>query len=101
MGRGGGFGNGDNKVEYALDGKETIVEIDGPNGKLPIKYKATIDGAKLNLSSSRTFNGPMGEVTATTKESWSLSADGKTLTVERENTTPRGTNSSTLVFVKQ
>jgi hypothetical protein len=101
MGRGGGFGSGDGSVTYSLDGKETIVEIDGPNGKLPVKYKAGFDGAKLNLSNTRSFSGPMGEVTITTKESWSLAADGKTLTVERENTTPRGTTSSTLVFAKK
>ena len=29
-----------------------------------------------------------------------LAADGKTLTVNRENTTPRGAQTSTLVFVK-
>ena len=99
--RGRGFGNGDSTVTYALDGKETIVEIDGPNGKLPVKYKALVDGAKINLSNARSFNGPMGEVLITTKEAWSLSPDGKTLTVERENTSPRGTNSSTMVFAKK
>jgi hypothetical protein len=43
----------------------------------------------------------MGEITSTTKEVWTLSPDGKTLTVARENTTPRGTNSSTLIFIKK
>ena len=99
-GMGRGFGGGDGTVTYLL-GKETTVEIDGPNGKMPVKYKGSIDGAKANLLSSRSFSGPMGEVTITTKEVWSLSPDGKTLTVERENTTPRGTNASTLVFAKK
>ena len=99
MGRGGG--SGDSTSTYSLDGKETTVEIDGPNGKMPVKYKATIDGAKASLSQSRTFSGGMGEVTVTTKESWTLSADGKSLTVERENTSPRGTTNSTLVFAKK
>jgi hypothetical protein len=44
--------------------------------------------------------GPNGEITLTTKESWKLSADGKTLTVDRETTNPRGTQTSKLVFVK-
>ena len=101
MGRGGGFGSGDGSSSYSLDGKETVVEIEGPNGKIPVKYKGTIDGGKANLSSSRSFTGQMGEITITTKEVWSLSADGKTLTVERENTTPRGTNATTLVFGKK
>ena len=100
-GMGGRFGGGDGTVAYSLDGKETIVEIDGPNGKLPIKYRAALEGGKANLSSVRTFTGPMGEITSTTKDVWTLSADGKTLTVVREQTTPRGTNSSTLVFAKK
>ena len=99
-GMGRGFGTGDGTVTYLL-GKETTVEVDGPNGKLPVKYKGSIESGKANLSTSRSFSGPMGEVTITTKEVWSLSSDGKTLTVERENTTPRGTNSSTLVFAKK
>lgn len=102
MGRGGGFGSGDSANTYSLDGKETTVEVDGPNGKIPVKLKATIEAnGTAKLSSSRTFTTQMGDVTASTNESWSLSADGKTLTVSREQTTPRGTNSSTLVFAKK
>jgi hypothetical protein len=104
MGRGmgrGGFGGGDGTVVYSLDGKETTVEMDGPNGKIPVKYKASVEGGKANLSSSRTFSGPMGDVSITTKETWSLSDGGKTLTVVREQSTPRGTMSTTMVFVKK
>lgn len=103
-GPGGGRGmrgGGDGTVAYSLDGKETIVEIDGPNGKMPIKYKGTIDSGKASLSSSRSFSGPMGDVTVTTKDVWTLSADGKTLTVVRDQTTPRGNSTSTMVFVKK
>ena len=86
---------------YSLDGKELKVEMDGPNGKMPVTFKGTqeADGS-LKLSSSRTFSGGMGEITMTTKETWTLSADGKTLTVDRENTTPRGAQTSKLVFTK-
>lgn len=105
-GRGGGmgrgrFGGGDGTVDYSLDGKETTVDIEGPNGKLPVKYKASMDGGKANLSSSRSFSSPMGEVSITTRETWSLSEDGKTLTVVRETTSPRGTNAATMVFAKK
>ena len=102
MGRGGGFGGSfDATTVYSLDGKETKGEADGPMGKVPVTYKAVVgsDGA-LVLTNSRSFNGPMGEVKLTAKETWKLSPDGKTLTVERENTNPRGTQTSTLVFVK-
>jgi hypothetical protein len=98
---GGGFGGGDSSNTYKLDGKETTVEIETPNGKMPIKLKGEIVDGKLKLQSSRTFNSPMGEVTMTTKESWELSADGKTLTVKRESESPRGTNSSELVYAKK
>lgn len=100
MGR-GGFGCGDGKTVYRLDGKETRAEIDGPNGKMPLALKANSDEGKLHLSRTSSFNGPMGEISITTKEPWELSAEGKTLTVNREQTTPRGTNSSTMVFAKK
>lgn len=101
-GRGGrgGFG-GDGSVSYTLDGNETKVEVDTPRGKVPVNYKgsAETDGS-LKLSTSRIVNGPQGEVTMTTKETWKLSADGKTLTVDRESTSPRGNQTSKLVFTK-
>ena len=96
MGR-GGFGGGDGTVVYSLDGKETTIEVEGPTGKMPVKYKASLDGSKANLS--RSFSGPMGDIS--TKETWSLSDGGKTLTVVREMSSPRGTNTTTLVFVKK
>ena len=100
MGR-GGFGGGDSKTVYSLDGKETKSEVEGPNGKMPLALKAKSEAGKLHLSRSSSFSGQMGDVTITTKETWELGADGKTLTVNREQSTPRGTNSSTLVFSKK
>lgn len=100
--RGGGMGRGgDTSLTYALDRKETSVDQTSPIGTIPVKLKAKQDAGKLDLSQSRTMSGQMGEMTMTTKEEWSLSADGKTLTVARESSTPRGTNSSTMVFTKQ
>ncbi len=102
-GGGGGMGRmggGDGTTTYDLSGKETKVDIDGPNGKMPQMLKATKDGAKLTLSKSSSFSGPMGDVTITTKETWELGADGKSLTVNREQSSPRGTNTSTMVFTK-
>ncbi len=101
MGRGGGLGGGDSKLTYSLDGKETSVDQTSPMGTIPVKLKAKAEDKKLKLSQSRTISGQMGEMTLTTKEEWSLSTEGKTLTVSRESTTPRGTNSSTMVFTKQ
>lgn len=97
----GGMGMADGTTVYSLDGKETMAEVDGPMGKMPVTYKgsAKADGS-LELSSSRTFSGRMGDVTMTTKETWSLSADGKTLTIDRVNSTPRGDQTAKLVFTK-
>lgn len=100
-GPGRGFGGGDSTIAYSLEGKETVVEIDGPNGKMPVKYKGAIAAGTATLSSSRSFTGPMGEVTMTVKDVWTVSPDGKTLTVVREQASPRGSVSSTMVFAKK
>ena len=101
MGRGfGGFGR-DIVYTYSLDGIENTTQQDSPMGPIPVKLKAKVEGGKLNLSSIRTLNGPNGELLITTKEAWTLSPDGKTLTIEREQTSPRGPLTSELVFVKK
>ena len=99
FGRGGGF-NGDVTTTYSLDGKETKAQSGGQGRKITLKAKFEKDG-KLKLSSSRSFETPNGEISITTKETWSLSEDGKTLNVKRDMETPRGTNSSEMVFMKK
>lgn len=99
-GRGGMMGGGDGTFAYSLDGKEKTIQADGPMGPMPVALKAKAEDSKLKLSQTRTFNSPMGEVSMTTKETWSIDASG-VLTVSRESTTPRGTNSSTMVFTKK
>lgn len=99
-GRGGMFG-GDGTTTYTLDGKETTIQQEGPMGQMPVKLVGKLDAGNLVLSRSMTFNGMNGEMTVSNKETWSLSPDAKSLTVVRETTSPRGTNSSTLVFTKK
>lgn len=104
MGGGGGMGGGrggDGTTTYSLDGKEKTVEIESPTGKQPVvfKGKAENDGS-LRLSQTRTLSGPNGEMTISSNEQWTLSADGKTLTIKRENKSPRGNMSSESVFKK-
>jgi hypothetical protein len=96
----GGFG-GDDNVTYTLDGKEVKTEVEGRMGKMPVTRVGKISGGKIELSSSRTFTGQMGEMTMTTKEKWELSSDGKTLTINSERSGMRGTDSSTKVFTKK
>ena len=43
-GMGRGFGMmGDGPVTYSLEGKETKIEMEGPNGKMPVVYKASLE----------------------------------------------------------
>src|SRR5689334_17389897 len=96
-GRGmGGFGG---PRTFNLDGSETSADMGG-RGKVARKATVSGDGKTLELSSKSTFEGPNGEVTATTTEKLQLSADGKTLTVTRHSESPRGPQDSTLVFNK-
>ncbi|MBK7707545.1 MAG: hypothetical protein IPN69_07135 [Acidobacteria bacterium] len=102
MGQGrGGFGGGDGVFTYTLDGKESQISQEGPMGAIPVTLKGKFEESKLKLSQSRTFSTQMGEITMTTKDTWTLSDDGKTLTVNRESESPRGTNSSEMVFTKK
>lgn len=98
---GGGMGGGDSTVSYNLDGKEVTIEQETQMGKIPVKMTGKSEGGKITLATSRTFSTPNGDVTSTSKEIWSLSADGNTLTIDRESTSPRGTNSTQSVYTKK
>jgi hypothetical protein len=97
----GSFGSGDGTAIYSLEGKETKTEMSGNMGSVPVLLKAKLDGGKLKLSRSVTFHGPIDDFTMTTSETWELSSDGKTLTVNTERSSPRGSESSTKVFIKK
>lgn len=100
----GGFGgpmSGDGTTTYSLDGKETKMDFSSPMGTMPLTLKAKFDGGKLKLSREMTISGPMGDRTMTSKETWELSADGNTLTVNVERSTPRGNEMATKVFTKK
>jgi hypothetical protein len=99
-GGGGGMMGGDASYSYKLDGKDKKTQSEGPMGPIPVTLKAKFDGAKLKLSQTRSFESPMGSITMVTKEAWELGADG-VLTITRESQSPRGNNTSTLVFTKK
>lgn len=101
MGRGGGMGGGDMTATYSLDGKETTAPAPGGQFGGMATMKAEFDGANLKLTSNRSFETPMGTANIKNEETWSLSADGKTLTVNREQSTPRGNFSSEMIFAKK
>lgn len=93
-GMGGGMmGGGDAKRTYTLDGKES----DG--GDISLKAKTEKDG-KLKLTQSRNIETPMGSINVKTVETWQLTDEGKTLKVVRETETPRGSQTSEMIFTK-
>ena len=84
---------------FNLDGSETT----GDTGRGKYARKATLssDGKTLELVSKSTFQTMDGnEVTTTSSDKLTLSADGKVLTVVRHVESPRGAQDSTLVFNK-
>src|ERR1044072_4817846 len=81
-GRGGMMGGGGPRT-YNLDGSETTGEMG--RGKFARKATLSSDGKPLELVSNLTFQNQEGnEVTTTSTDKLSLSADGKVLTVVRD-----------------
>jgi hypothetical protein len=101
-GQGGGPGRGmgmGGPRTFNLDGSETTGEMG--RGKFVRKATLSSDGKTLELASKMTFQTPDGnEVTTTSSDKLTISADGKTLTVVRHSESPRGAQDSTLVFNK-
>ena len=101
-GQGGGQGRammGGGPRTFNLDGSETTGEAG--RGKFVRKATLSSDGKTLELVSKMTFQGPDGnEITTTSNDKLTLSADGKSLTVVRHSESPRGAQDSTLVFNK-
>ena len=97
QGRGMGGGMGGPRT-FNLDGTETSGETG--RGKFVRKATLSSDGKTLELTQKTTIQGPEGEVTLTSNDKLSLSADGKVLTVMRHSESPRGAQDSTLVFNK-
>ena len=99
-GRPGGGAAGPQAMTYQL-GKDSKMDMPGPGGTTsPMSMSSKWDGSKLILSTSRTFSGPNGEVTTTSKETWEMGADSKSLTVTRESSGQQGPTTSTRVYSK-
>lgn len=99
-GRGGRvFSGGGGPRTYNLDGSEASFEMGQAKGARKAAWSS--DSKTLELMTKATFSGPNGEVTSNSSDKMTLSADGTTLTVTRHSESPRGTQDSTLVFVKK
>lgn len=92
---------------YNLDGTEskkpTELNKGGGTLKIPATRKVVVaDDGKLKLIKARGFQTPNGGFTITQVEDWTLSADGKTLTVHHLNQMDGEKNEEyELVFVKE
>ena len=86
---------------FTFDGKETVASVNGRDGKpMPVRTSSMWDGSKLVLTTSRTHGSPQGEITTVQKDTWDLTADGKTLIIRRDNTGPEGTTTTARVYTK-
>lgn len=102
FGRGrGGEINGKNvqTVNYDLSGKETKSDVSRGRaaGKASSNVKMLEDGSMI-IKQKTKFSTPRGAMEIKNTETWVLSADGKTLTISNERETPRGNQSSKMVF---
>ncbi|HEU4388245.1 MAG TPA: hypothetical protein VFV34_10640 [Blastocatellia bacterium] len=95
-GRGGGMGG---PRSYKLDGSESSQDVGGGQmtGKLTTKTKWLDGGKSLEISAVTAF----GDRTNTTIEHWELAEGGKVLKIHRKSESQRGTQESTLVYVKK
>lgn len=81
------------KLAYTTDGKECTNTINGQE----VKGTAKWDGDALVIQSKRQVQG----MELTFHERWSLSEDGKALTIQNHITAPQGKFDITLVLDKQ
>jgi TonB family protein len=82
--------NSGRSLIYPL-GKESIVEAETSNGKIPIRVKSELTNkGKLNLNSEQTFKTDKGDITVKIKETFDISVDGKTLKAVREVQNSKG-----------
>ena len=85
--------------KLTFDDKESESTVFG-NTKKKSKAKWSDDGKTLTVKSTIAFerNGETMEIKTT--EIWTLSDDGKTLTINSTSESPRGTNTTKLVYDK-
>lgn len=86
--------NGENKTDtvYTTDGKESVNKV----RNMEVKSVAAWDGDKLVVKSKREVQG----MEISLVETWSLSSDGKVLTIVRNASTPQGDFTLTTVMNK-
>lgn len=92
---------GEELVTYYLNGAENKAEYSANGAPIIVKSRARVESGRLSLQADRSIKTDAGSFSASTKETWQLSADGKTMTVRRETKTPQETLVSELIFTKK
>jgi len=86
-------------TKYTLDGKPVSKEIDTDMAKASVS--ASLTGDTFVITTTRPYGGMPGNVTLEMKEVWSLSPDGKTLTVTTTETSPATVKTFQSVYNKK
>jgi hypothetical protein len=82
-----------------LDGKEVTNEAQFGTTKTTAQWSE--DGTSIVINTLRSFEREGETMEMKGKEVWTLSGDGKTLTIQSESSSPRGDRKATLVYDKQ
>ena len=85
--------------KYTLDGKPSSHATETEMAQAAVT--ASLQGDTLVIGTTRPYGGMPGNVGASVKEEWSLSADGKTLTRTTTESSPAVTNTYVQVYNKQ
>ncbi len=96
------------KLEEREQSHTQVLKLDGSAsvnpaflGRGEVKSKATFKSGKITNNSDQKISTPLGEMTISTKEEFTLSKDGQTLTVKTTRITDMGEMTSKQVFTKQ
>lgn len=84
---------------YVTDGKARMSRAD--SGLVQVSTTAAMAGDTLKVTTVQPYGGMPGNVTMTATETWSLSADGKELTIDTVRELPAQTQRFTEVFKRQ
>jgi hypothetical protein len=87
---------GELTLVYKLDGSASTNQMPSRGGPMEVKSTAKWDGSRLVIESIRDLQG----ISITQKETRSLSADGKEMTIEQAIATPQGERTTKQVFTK-
>lgn len=89
----------ESEMKYTLDGTENTNP--GMMGRGEVKSKSKVEGDKLIIEGTQSMQTQQGDFQINTKDEYSLSADGKVLTVTTTRSTPQGERTTKAVYNKQ